>query len=289
MMLQTTARGLSCAFAVFAIVASHPVAAAIGDPSNDIRFQGLDLRTIQLSSGQRPLFFGAITTYDSAVAPIRKQVGAVRRQMSDLLAGSNPVELTGLLALQQQAAELGRQQDLLAVTEKLQMRSVLTSAQLVSLSDRHQQLKALRVQNDTLLHSDEPNLSSISPDDLYGDDLGYARGLALTDAQSQDMSNIEAAASAAGNALQAERKEVREQISALLSGPGTVTFAQIAPLQERASTLASQLDVLRLTMAVQIRSLLTPDQLAEAATLHQQTAALHAQERALRQAARATK
>jgi hypothetical protein len=72
------------------------------------------------------------------------------------------------------------------------------------------------------------------------------------------------------------------QLDSLLNSTGAVTFEQLAPLQQRISALQVEHDAVGLDLAVKALALLTPAQRAQAATLRTQIAALHAQERALR-------
>ena len=74
---------------------------------------------------------------------------------------------------------------------------------------------------------------------------------------------------------------VHEQIATAMLASGTVTADQLAPLVTQEEQLRSQLDSARINTMLQIRALLTPDQLAQAAATHAKLAALHEQEHAI--------
>ena len=70
---------------------------------------------------------------------------------------------------------------------------------------------------------------------------------------------------------------VHQQLATQFLTAGT-TAAQLEPLVRQEEQLRAQLDSKHLNVALQVRNLLTPDQLAQAATLHTKLSALHEQE-----------
>jgi homoserine dehydrogenase len=74
---------------------------------------------------------------------------------------------------------------------------------------------------------------------------------------------------------------VHEQITTLLLGSGTVTEDQLAPLLRQEDQLRAQEEKTRMAEVLAIRNMLTPEQLAQAASVHAQMEALHQQEKAL--------
>ncbi|MEJ0045819.1 MAG: Spy/CpxP family protein refolding chaperone [Rhodospirillales bacterium] len=109
-------------------------------------------------------------------------------------------------------------------------------------------------------------------------------GLNLTDAQKQQAHLAEQAAWARAKPVLEQMHALHEQIATQFLTAGT-TAAQLAPLVRQEEQLRSKLDSEHLTVALQIRNLLTADQLAKAATLHAQLSALHQQERDVLQGA----
>ena len=115
--------------------------------------------------------------------------------------------------------------------------------------------------------------------DHHGDEL--FRGLNLTDAQQAQVKTIEQAGRDQAHATMDQMRAVHEQIMARMLSPGTVTEADIAPLVSQEETLRNQLDQMRVDRGLQMRQVLTPAQLADAATKHEQLVSLHDQERAV--------
>jgi hypothetical protein len=68
----------------------------------------------------------------------------------------------------------------------------------------------------------------------------------------------------------------------LLNSAGSVSYEQLAPLQQRISELRGEREAAVLDLVIKTRALLTPEQLTKAVTLHEQLSALHAEENALK-------
>jgi Spy/CpxP family protein refolding chaperone len=101
--------------------------------------------------------------------------------------------------------------------------------------------------------------------------------LNLTDAQKQQAHAIMESAWASSKPIMDQMRSIHEQLTAQFLTAGT-TAAQLAPLVRQEEQLRTQLDSKRLSVGLQVRNLLTPDQLAQAATLHSKLSALHEQE-----------
>jgi Spy/CpxP family protein refolding chaperone len=112
-------------------------------------------------------------------------------------------------------------------------------------------------------------------------DLGFLAGVTLTDSQKQEIHQLLRANHAAVRPLEQQRHGVLKQISDQLASTASVDATQLSGLQQQAEQIQSQIDSQRLSTALQIRALLTPDQLAQAAQVHQQLASLHAQMKSL--------
>ncbi len=74
---------------------------------------------------------------------------------------------------------------------------------------------------------------------------------------------------------------IHEQIADKLLGSGSVSASDLAPLEEQAAKLDSQIQQQSLDASVKIRALLTPAQVAKMAQFHDKMSALQAQMRDL--------
>ena len=109
--------------------------------------------------------------------------------------------------------------------------------------------------------------------------LGFLQGVTLTSAQQTQMHSIMKANWQQLRPQMQQLRALRQQIAGDLASTAAVNTAQLVALQQQAETLQAQLDQARLGTAVQVRALLTPEQLSQAATVHEQLAALRQQER----------
>ena len=82
-------------------------------------------------------------------------------------------------------------------------------------------------------------------------------------------------------ALHAQMRALREQIADKLAETGTVTAADITGLQQQIAQLRTQLDQRSVQTAIQVRGLLTSDQLRQVAQAHVQLKNLRAQMKAV--------
>jgi Spy/CpxP family protein refolding chaperone len=112
----------------------------------------------------------------------------------------------------------------------------------------------------------------------HHDGLEILRGVTLTDAQKTQLHTIMHATWSQMKPIMRQERSIHEQIVTGLLGASAVTQEQLTPLVQQEEQLRSQIDAARLSTALQVRALLTPEQLAKAATVHQQLEALHAQE-----------
>ncbi len=111
--------------------------------------------------------------------------------------------------------------------------------------------------------------------------FGLLDGVTLSDAQQQQVhADIKAGLEATKSTRQALRAIDGQIASAMLSS-GSVTAATLTPMIQQQEQLKAQLDQERLTVALQIRGVLTASQIAQAAQAHSALAALHQQEEAI--------
>ena len=113
--------------------------------------------------------------------------------------------------------------------------------------------------------------------------LGFLQGVTLTADQTSQMHGILHASMQQTKPLQQQLRTLHEQIAGELASTGTVSPATLASQQQQAGELRAQMDQARLSVALQVRQLLSQDQLSQAASVHSQLAALHQQERAVMQ------
>ncbi len=106
----------------------------------------------------------------------------------------------------------------------------------------------------------------------------------LTDAQKAQMKTIEEAGWTQAKPMLEQIRALHQQVESQLLSPGAVSAADLAPLVSQEETLRNQIDQIRVNAGLQMRSVLTPAQLADAAAKHAQLASLHQQEKAVEEA-----
>ncbi|HVJ54115.1 MAG TPA: periplasmic heavy metal sensor [Aliidongia sp.] len=112
-------------------------------------------------------------------------------------------------------------------------------------------------------------------------ELAFLHGITLTDAQQTQIHEIVKASRTQMKPTAQQLRALHTQIREQLEGTGAINSGQLTTLQQQASALRDQIDAARLNTAIQIRAVLTPAQIAQAAQLHQQLTSLHEQERTL--------
>jgi len=91
------------------------------------------------------------------------------------------------------------------------------------------------------------------------------RSLGLTDAQRGQVRQIVMNHRSRFQELNRELRDARTQLNDRLLAPAAVQAADVAPLTQRISQLREQLSAESLQVALEIRNILTPDQIAKAA------------------------
>jgi hypothetical protein len=97
-----------------------------------------------------------------------------------------------------------------------------------------------------------------------------------TDQQKQVSQILQSNASQTAPLIQ-QLQSLHEQIANKLLSPGTVSTGDLTPLEDQAAQLDAQIQQQALNASVQIRAILTPDQVARMAQFHQKMAALQIQ------------
>ncbi len=115
----------------------------------------------------------------------------------------------------------------------------------------------------------------------HGGGMEFLHGISLTDAQKAQVQAIHKAGWAQMKPLMQQMRAVHEQIVTKMLAAGDVTAEAMAPLVAQEEALRNQMDSLHLSQTLQMRALLTPTQLAQAASTHAKIEALHAQEHAV--------
>jgi Spy/CpxP family protein refolding chaperone len=108
--------------------------------------------------------------------------------------------------------------------------------------------------------------------------FGLLDGVTLTDSQQQQIHADMKASFGATRSTRHQLRALEQQIAAAMTSSGSVTSATVTPLIQQEETLRGQLDQARMTLALQIRGVLTAQQLAQAAQAQSQLQSLHQQE-----------
>ncbi len=111
--------------------------------------------------------------------------------------------------------------------------------------------------------------------------LEFLRGVTLTEAQKSRIHDIEKAGWTQMKANFEQMRAVHDQIMSQLASTGAVSKDQIDSLVRQEAKLRGQADVARMQQVLAVRNVLTQEQLAQAASVYQQMAALRAHEHAL--------
>jgi Spy/CpxP family protein refolding chaperone len=130
-----------------------------------------------------------------------------------------------------------------------------------------------------------PAVASAQPMMLGGPGVGpipmplmmVLRRVNLTADQQTKVHQILAASFAQAQPLMKQLHDIHEEIGDKLMSTGTVNAADIEPLQQQENQIHQQLDEQTLSAALQIRGLLTPEQLSKAADLHAKLKSLRQQ------------
>ncbi len=111
--------------------------------------------------------------------------------------------------------------------------------------------------------------------------MGFLHGVSLTDEQKAQVKSIEKASWASIKPLMEKLRSAHEaQVNKLL-GTGAVTVESLQPDVAQEESLRQQIDAIHTSTMVQLRNVLTAEQLAQAATKHAQIEQLHEQEHAV--------
>jgi Spy/CpxP family protein refolding chaperone len=103
------------------------------------------------------------------------------------------------------------------------------------------------------------------------------RAASLTDAQKTQIHTLMESSRATVMPLMQQMHTIREQIADKLLSPGTVTNADLTPLLTQQSQIQGQLDSQMVSTALQIRGVLTTDQLKKVAVANDKLKQIHSE------------
>lgn len=112
----------------------------------------------------------------------------------------------------------------------------------------------------------------------HGEGMEFLHGVTLTDAQKTQIHDIMKSSFATMKPLMEQARTLHEQQVNSFLAAGAVTAESLQPALAKEEALRTQMDTARMNTMLQVRAVLTPEQLAQAASVHSQMEALHAQE-----------
>jgi Spy/CpxP family protein refolding chaperone len=116
----------------------------------------------------------------------------------------------------------------------------------------------------------------------HGDRMfGLLQGVTLSDSQREQIHSYVKAGFQATKSTRETLRGLQRQVDALMLSSGSVSSASVTPLIQQEEQLKAQLDQERLSVALQVRSVLSASQIAQAAAAHSQLETLHQQEEAI--------
>lgn len=117
------------------------------------------------------------------------------------------------------------------------------------------------------------------PGGWHDEAFAFLHGIQLTETQRTQVHQLIAADRQQSRPIEQQLHALHKQITDAMLGTGTLNTAELTAWSQKVAELRAQLDGNRLSTAIQVRALLTADQLTKAATIHQQLETLHTQER----------
>jgi Spy/CpxP family protein refolding chaperone len=103
------------------------------------------------------------------------------------------------------------------------------------------------------------------------------RGAALTPTQQKQIHDIMDSSRTSSEPQMQQLHSIRDQIADKLLSSGSVSASDLAPLLAQQTAIQQQLDNQMISTAIQIRGVLTPDQLNRVASVHEKLKAIHTQ------------
>jgi Spy/CpxP family protein refolding chaperone len=118
------------------------------------------LEGVTLTTAQQTQIHQIMEAGRTEAKPLVEQLRADHRQLADLLAGGGPVSASQLTPIQQHAEQVRQQLDSQRLATALQVRALLTPAQLAQSAQVHQQLAALHQQERAIFQAAHPDATT---------------------------------------------------------------------------------------------------------------------------------
>lgn len=115
------------------------------------------LEGVTLTPEQKTQIHEIVQASWTSAKPLAQQLHADQKQISDLLAGGGAVNAAQLTPIQQQASQVRQQLDSQRLATALQVRALLTPAQLAQSAQTHQQLESLHQQERAVFKAAHPD------------------------------------------------------------------------------------------------------------------------------------
>jgi Spy/CpxP family protein refolding chaperone len=118
------------------------------------------LKGVGLTPEQKAQIHQIVQTSRGTAQPLAQQLRADRKQIGDLLASNGAVTQAQLTPLQQQADQIRQQLESQHLATALQVRALLTPAQLAQSAQTHAQLESLHQQERALFKGTGPDATA---------------------------------------------------------------------------------------------------------------------------------
>ena len=148
------------AWMVGALCAALLPLAAVAQPDGGPHFHGMHggpdsalLQGVTLTDTQKTQIQSIHQTNWATAKPLMQQLHATEEQIEAALLASGNVDTASVTALQATATSLHAQLDQLRLATELQVRNVLTSAQIATAASTHAQMESLHQQMHSLMRS----------------------------------------------------------------------------------------------------------------------------------------
>jgi Spy/CpxP family protein refolding chaperone len=118
------------------------------------------LEGVTLTPDQKTQIQQIMQTSRGTTKPLAQQLHADRRQIGDLLASSGAVTQAQLSTIQQQADQIRQQLESQRLATALQIRALLTPAQLTQSAQTHAKLESLHEQERAVFEAADPDATA---------------------------------------------------------------------------------------------------------------------------------
>jgi hypothetical protein len=144
---KKAAPAICAALISLAAMAQHQAMAEFGQPTQAADIGLFKSLRNNPQPGQLQEVMELVKAHLAQMKPIDEPLRAIRGQITDQLSGSGVVNVTELDALAQQALALRAQEDTLNLAEQVELRAMMTPAQIAAAAELHQHAVALNAQD----------------------------------------------------------------------------------------------------------------------------------------------